>query len=417
MSKAPRAAAARRDWGSDDTGCHILHVDMDAFFAAVEIRDNPELRGKPVLVGGQERGVVTAASYEARAYGVRSAMPMVRALRACPHAVVVRPRISRYREVSEQVMDVLGEITPILEKVSVDEAYLDVSGSLRRLGTPTAIGHQLRRQVRERTGITASVGIASTKVVAKLASNHAKPDGLLLVPHARSVEFLHVLPAGALPGVGERTAEILSGLGVRTVADIAAVPGNVLERRLGPAAAQHLQALARGDDPRPVVVGREEKSVGTESTFGEDIADREELERVLLRQAHETAARLRADGAGASGVAIKVRYHDFSTRTRSRTLPAPTNLARDLYTAACGLLAEVPIPPGGVRLLGIRAERLSPIAVTGMQAGLDDPVNGAAIEHTLDTVVRCFGPAAVAPASLLPGPNGRSPLPRGRVTP
>lgn len=417
MSKAPRAADAKRDWGEDDAECTILHVDMDAFFAAIEIRDDPSLRGKPVVVGGRERGVVAAASYEARAYGVRSAMPMARALAACPAAIVVTPRHDRYREVSREVMGILGEITPQLEKVSVDEAFLDVRGAIRRLGRPTEIGHRLRAEVRARVGVTASVGIATTKLVAKLASTHAKPDGLLLVPRDAAVPFLHMLPAGALPGVGERTADVLAGLGVRTVADIASTPRRQLERSLGLAHAHQLHALAAGIDPRPVVVGREEKSVGTETTFASDVTDRTELDRVLLRQAHETAARLRTEGLGASGVTIKVRHHDFSTLTRSRHLPAPTFLARDLHAAARALLAEVPIPAGGIRLLGLRAERLTPVAVTGVQIGLDESGNGETIERTVDSVVRRFGPSAVAPASLLMPRTGPTSLPQDQARP
>lgn len=401
MSRAPRSASARRDWGSDDSGCHILHVDMDAFFASVEVRDDPSLAGKPVIVGGRERGVVTAATYEARAYGVRSAMPMSRARALCPHAIVVRPRIDVYRAVSRQVMDVLGEITPVLERVSVDEAFLDVAGAVRRLGPPAGIGHALRAEVRRRVGVTASVGAAATKTVAKLASTHAKPDGLLLVPVAATVPFLRELPVGALSGVGERTQEQLARRGIETVADLADTAPAALEKAVGVAHARHLHALAHGIDPRPVQPGREEKSVGTETTFHADVRDRARLDRVLLRQSHETAARLRAEGLLAAGVSLKLRYSDFTTITRSRTLGAPSFLAKDVYEAVRELLDRIPLPPGGVRLIGVRAERLTPAASTGVQMPLDGGEDRERIERAVDGVVRRYGASALGPAALL----------------
>ena len=420
MSRAPRSTTARRDWGTDDAGCHVLHVDMDAFFASVEVRDDPSLAGKAVIVGGRERGVVTAATYEARAYGVRSAMPMSRARALCPHAIVVRPRIDVYRAVSREVMGVLGEITPVLEKVSVDEAFLDVAGAVRRLGSPAAIGHALRAAVRERVGVTASVGVAGTKTVAKLASTHAKPDGLLLIPLAATVPFLRELPVGALSGVGERTEERLARRGIETVADLADTPVAALEKAIGAAHARHLHALAHGVDPRPVRPGREEKSVGTETTFHTDVTDRRELDRVLLRQAHETAARLRADGLLAAGVALKLRHADFTTVTRSRTLGAPSFLAKDLYDAARALLDGLRLPPGGVRLIGVRAERLTAAGSTGVQVQLGEDDGRERVERAVDGVVRRYGAAAVGPAALLDTRVARrtgSPLPPGASSP
>lgn len=400
MSRGPRSADARRSWGEDDTGCTILHVDMDAFFAAVELLDHPELRGLPVIVGGQHRGVVSAASYEARAFGVHSAMPMARARLLCPQAVVLPGRHDRYAELSRQVMTVLGEVTPVLEQVSIDEAFLDVSGALRRMGPPLGIGRWIRRHVRDRTGLPASVGLATTKHVAKLASTHAKPDGLLLVPADATVAFLHSLPAGALWGVGARTAEVLERYGLDNVAQIAATPLAQLHRLLGVAVGQRLHELSWGIDPRPVTPGRLEKSVGTETTFAEDVTDRHVLGRVLLDQSHQCAARLRRDGVLAATVAIKVRMADFRTLTRSRTLPAPTDLAADIVAAARDLLAAVEIPPAGVRLLGVRTERLSP-ASGGVQATLDDSPRRADVERTMDDVRNRFGSTVLGPASLL----------------
>lgn len=407
MSRAPRGERAGRSWGDDDTGCTVLHVDMDAFFAAVEVLDHPELRGLPVVVGGEHRGVVTSATYEARAFGVHSAMPVARARALCPQAVFLPTRHARYSEVSRQVMAVLADVTPVMEQVSIDEAFLDVSGALRRMGPPVTIARWVRREVRARTGVTASVGVAATKHVAKLASTHAKPDGLLLVPAAATVPFLHSLPVGALSGVGEKTRQVLERRGWDTVAELAATPLPVLHRTLGVAAGQRLHDLAWGVDPRPVTPGRVEKSVGTETTFAEDVTDRQLLDRVLLDQSHQCAARLRADGMLCSTVSVKVRMADFTTLTRSRTLAAPTDLARDIAAAARDLLAGVAVPAAGVRLLGVRAERLVS-AAAGVQAMLDDDPHQARAERAMDGVRARFGPAVLRPASLLGGrPGGR----------
>jgi len=401
VSRAPRSAAARRSWGDDDSGCTILHVDMDAFFVSVEILDRPELRGLPVIVGGEHRGVVAAASYEARAFGVHSAMPATRAKMLCPQAVVLPGRHARYAEVSREVMSVLAEVTPDMEQVSIDEAFLDVSGAVRRMGSPVQIARWIRVELHRRSGVPASVGVASSKHVAKLASTHAKPDGLLLVPADATVPFLHSLPVGALWGVGEKTQQVLERHGIETVAELAATPLTVLHRTLGVAAGQRLHELAWGVDARRVEPTRAEKSVGTETTFAEDITDRAHLERVLLRQSHECAARLRADGMVAWTVAIKVRHADFTTLTRSRTLAVPTDLAHDIHAAARDLLASVQIPRAGIRLLGVRAERLTAAATTGVQSALDDDPQQALAERAMDGVRARFGSQILRPASLL----------------
>ncbi len=397
-----RSPDARRDWGQDDAATSILHVDMDAFFASVELIDHPELVGKPVIVGGAERGVVVAATYEARASGVHSAMPMHRARAMCPQAIILQPRHSRYREVSAAVMDILSSITPVMEQLSIDEAFLDVSGARRRLGSPKKIAHDLRAQISRKLSVNASVGIASTKFVAKVASTHAKPNGTLLIPEASTVDFLHSLPVGALWGVGERTQQVLASRAINTVADLAHTPIQVLHSVLGVAAGQRLLDLSWGRDPRPVQPHHKEKSIGHEQTFATNLREAAELNAVLLDQAHRCAARLRAAQLVCGGVSIKVRYADFTTLTRSRTLPAATDVAHALYTSARELLAGVSIPADGVRLLGVRCDALSPAATTAVQGMLeeDSPARREA-EMAMDTVRARYGTGAVQAGSLV----------------
>ncbi len=313
-----------RDALPDDTGCHILHVDMDAFYASVEIRDRPELAGRPVIVGGASgRGVVLSATYPARAFGVRSAMPVTRARRLCPHAVFLPPRHGLYSSVSKEVMAVFRSITPDVEPLALDEAFLDVSGALRRLGTPAGIGELIRRQVSQQQGITCSVGVASSKFVAKLASVHCKPDGLLVIPAHGVIDFLHPLPVAALWGVGERTGQALARLGLRTVADIAHTPADTLERDLGQAAAAHLHALAWGRDPRKVTPGVHEKSIGAEETFPVDIDDPEVIRRELLRLSGRTARGLRSADCAARTIVVKLRLRPVRRGRARRPRQAP----------------------------------------------------------------------------------------------
>lgn len=403
-----RGTVTRRDWGSDDTGAHILHVDMDSFFASVEILDDSSLAGRPVIVGGGERGVVTSATYEARARGIHAAMPMGQARRLFPDAVFLRGRIERYREVSRQVMAVLGSITPVLEQVSVDEAFLDVAGSVRRLGRPTEIGRLVRERIRSEVGVPASVGIAGTKHVAKLASQGAKPDGMLLVPVAATVPFVQSLPVGALWGVGAASREALERRGVRTVAQLAEVPEDTLARWLGDAAASRLLALAWGRDERAVETERVEKSIGTETTFGTDVTERDELDRVLLRQAHECAERLRDAELECMRVTIKVRFADFTTLTRSKTLAGPAQTGAEIAATARSLFATVAVPRGGVRLIGVRTEGLLDGALAGFQPTFDAPSGAREAEEAMDRVRRRFGPEVVRPASLLEESVGRT---------
>ena len=391
----------------DDTGCHILHVDMDAFYASVELRDRPELKGTPVIVGGTKgRGVVLSATYEARAFGVASAMPMGRAARLCPHAVVIPPRHGVYGAVSKEVMAVFRAITPQIEPLALDEAFLDVSGALRRLRRgPAEIGQLIRAQISEQQNITCSVGVATSKFIAKLASVHCKPDGLLVIPADGVLDFLHPLPVSALWGVGRQTGQVLARLGLRTVADIAHTPLGSLERELGPAAAAHLSALAAGRDERRVTPHAREKSIGAEETFAADIADPELIRRELLRLSGRTARGLRGAGCSARTIVVKLRLASFKTITRSRTLPEPTDVAQQIYTVACELYAAAGLDTGArLRLVGVRANGLVPVstAVTQLAFG-DRPASWRDAERAVDRIAGRFGADAVRPAALVDG--------------
>jgi DNA polymerase-4 len=393
---------------ADDTGCHILHVDMDAFYASVELRDRPELRGRPVVVGGLgARGVVLSATYEARAFGVRSAMPIGRARRLCPQAVFIPPRHGVYGEVSRAVMAIFRAVTPEVEPLSLDEAFLDVSGAQRRLGSSRAIAELIRRQVREQQSITCSVGVAPVKFVAKIASARCKPDGLLVIPAGGLLDFLHPLPVGALWGVGDRAEEILTRLGLRTVGDIAHVPAATLRRELG-VAGEHLHALAWGRDERPVTPGREEKSVGAEETFPADVDDPEVIRKELLRLSGRTAEALRSAGCVARTVTVKLRLASFKTITRSRTLAEPTDVAREIYATACGLYEGSGLDSRArLRLVGVRATGLRPASGSARQLAFGDrPAGWREAEQAVDRISRRFGTGAVRPAALFGSSEG-----------
>lgn len=380
----------------------ILHVDMDAFFVSVELRSRPELRGKPVIVGfPAERSVVLSASYEARTTGVKSAMPMAIAMRRCPSAVIIEPRHALYYEVSRQIMQIFESITDLVEPLSVDEAFLDVGGAIRRLGPPVEIGKLIRRRVAAELGITASVGIAANKFVAKIASTRCKPDGLLLIEADRTVEYLHTLPVNALWGVGAKTADVLARLGIRTVADVAATPPAALHRVLG-ASGDHVRNLSLGIDPRPVTPVRLEKSIGAEETFAVDTFDDALLHRELLRLSHRTATRLRAGGMLAKTVSLKLRYADFSTVSRSKTVHAPVDSAQLVYQVAAQLLASLGSRPMSVRLIGVRLEQLEAAAGASLQLSLDRrDDNWRSAEQALDAVTKRFGGKTLLPARLL----------------
>jgi DNA polymerase-4 len=394
-------------------GCTVLHVDMDAFFASVEVRRHPELAGTPVIVGGAgNRGVVTSATYEARRYGVHAAMPTARALRLCPTATVLPGDLALYSEVSRSVMALFRSVTPLVEPLSLDEAFLDVSGSGRRLGDAAEIGEYIRARIFDEQGITCSVGVAGTKFVAKLASTHAKPDGLLVVRPPEVMDFLHPLPVGALWGVGQKTEEVLLRLGLRTVGDLAHVPAKTLQRALGAAAGAHLHELSWGRDPRRVVPEEPEKSIGHEETFGTDIDDPVVIHRELLLLAERTAGRLRSGGWLARTVSIKVRFADFATITRSRTLGVPSDVGQELYDTARALFDALGLDRARIRLVGVRAERLVDADTAPQQLELGAREHGRRdAELAADRAARRFGAGAVRPATLLrragrPGGNG-----------
>ncbi|MCK6065575.1 MULTISPECIES: DNA polymerase IV [Microbacterium] len=402
--------------GADDTGAGILHVDMDAFYASVEVLDDPSLTGKPIIVGSPEgRGVVSSASYEARRFGVRSAMPVSQALRLCPTAVVVMPHFDRYTELSRRVMEIFRDFTPLVEPLSIDEAFLDVRGARRLWGSPTQIARMLRARVLEETGLTCSVGAAATKHVAKMASTISKPDGLLVVPEAETLAFLAARPVRALWGVGPKAAEALESRGIRTVADVLASPRHILDRALGPAMGERVWQLSHGLDAREVQTEHVEKSIGHEETFSVDIADTRVLHVELRRLADRVGVRLRRHGVESATVAIKVRFSDFTTLSRSRTLAEPTAVGQRIGEAAIELFDGIPRPLP-VRLIGVRAEKLRTAA--GPLGLWDDDEEWRAVEDALDGAAERFGRGAVTRAALLgPRRDGGSlpshPLPSG----
>ncbi|MCY0904231.1 DNA polymerase IV [Arthrobacter sp. H14-L1] len=395
--------------GNGHRRSHIMHVDMDAFYVSVELRDAPKLIGKPVVVGNPEgRSVVLSASYEARAVGVRSAMPMSAAIRMCPGAFIIEPRHWLYREVSGHIMEIFDSITDLVEPLSVDEAFLDVAGAMRRLGPPLEIGRLIRSRVSSELGITASVGIASTKFVAKIASTRCKPDGMLLIPAEETVRYLHTLPVQALWGVGAKTVQVLARLGIHSVADVAGTPLPVLRRALG-ATGEQVYRLSHGVDPRRVTPVRVEKSIGAEQTFVADTSDAEILRRELLALAHRTGARLRQSGMVARTVSLKLRYSDFSTVSRSHTVATPVDSAQLLYATAVQLLESLGPRPMSVRLLGLRAEQLEDAGQSFLQLSLDRrDDNWRTAEAALDAVTAKFGSRKIMPARLLDGRTARS---------
>jgi DNA polymerase-4 len=395
---------------------------MDAFYASVELLSRPELRGTPVIVGGGTRGVVLSATYEARRFGVHSAMPMSRARRLCPQATVVPASHGLYSTVSAGVMEIFRSVTPLVEPLSLDEAFLDVAGAVRRLGRPAEIGQLIRDRVADEQGITCSVGVASTKFVAKLASTRSKPDGMLVVPAAEVVAFLHPLPVGALWGVGEKTEKELTRLGLRTVGDIAHTPLATLVRALGQATGTHLHALSWGRDERSVVPHEPDKSIGAEETFDRDVDDPAVVLRELLRLSERTAARLRSAGLAGRTVTIKVRFADFTTITRSRTLREATDVAAVLYATARGLFEALGLDRARLRLVGVRVEQLveSETAPRQLQLG-ERPSGRREVEQAADRAVRRFGSGVVRPGSLVgetrpaeTRPGGRDAHPPGR---
>jgi DNA polymerase-4 len=381
----------------------IAHVDMDAFYASVEIRDDPSLTGQPVVVGGspQGRGVVSAASYEARKYGIHSAMPMAEAIRRCPHLVRLPGSFSKYRDVSGQVMEVLRSFSPAIEPLSLDEAFLDLTGTGRALGDPRAVGVRIKERIREVTRLTASVGIAPIKFVAKIASDLQKPDGLVVVAPGTVESFLRPLPISRLWGVGPRTREALQAMGIRTIGDLADVPRRRLVGRFG-LHGEHLHELALGRDERDVVPDWEAKSYSHEDTFGEDQTRAAFLEGMLLDQAHRVSRRLRRDGVCGRVVQLKLRYHDFRTLTRRITLAGPTADAGEIYKVARHLF-ERTWSRAPVRLIGVGVSGIQPSGGEALDlfASADDQQRRRRLAETIDRIEERFGHGKVLPAKVL----------------
>ena len=378
----------------------ILHVDLDAFYASVEVQKDPSLAGKPVVVGGGgNRGVVMSASYEARVFGIRSAMPAVRARRLCPDVVFVQPDFEAYQAHSNRFREILLAVTPFVEPISLDEAFLDVAGALLLFGEPPAIAEQIRRDVQRELGFSCSVGVAPSKLIAKLASRIAKPDGVIVVRAGEVEALLDPLPARALWGVGEKTMETLSRLGVKTVGDLGRMPPAVLGRLLGEQHAQGLIDLARGVDVRSVVPYEAPKSVSHEETFDADLDADEDLLREILALSQRVGSRLREDGYRCRTVVLKIRLANFTTLTRSRTLPAPTDVTADINHVAAELFRALPGARRRVRLVGVGTTGLVPAGEE--QLALLRGERWGDVERAVDRIERRFGRGSAMPAALL----------------
>ncbi len=381
----------------------IIHIDMDAFYASVEQRDRPELRGKPVIVGAdpEGRGVVTAASYEARPFGVHSAMPIRTAARLCPQAIFLPVDMAKYARVSTEIMAILADFSPLVEPVSIDEAFLDITGTAGLHGPPLSVARSIKRRIRAEVGLVASLGIAANKFLAKIASDLGKPDGLVEVPAGQEASFLAPLPIRRLWGVGAATERVLASLGIATIGQLARMPGTTFEARFG-RSGHHLRELALGRDDRPVDPLGPPKSMGAEETFERDHRDLDRLRRVLREQAERVARELREQGFAASRVVLKLRFADFRTLTRSRT-GDPTQDGLEIYRRAVDLLRRVEVRDP-VRLIGLSASALGP---PGGQLSLLDP--GAArrerLARAVDRLASRFGADSVRPASLIRRPN------------
>ncbi|WP_426182837.1 DNA polymerase IV [Microbacterium sp. TWP3-1-2b2] len=392
--------------GADDAGTRILHVDMDAFYAAVEVMDDPSLRGLPLIIGAPDgRSVVSSASYEARRYGVRAAMPVGQAMRLCPSAKIVMPHFDRYQAVSRQVMAVFESITPLVEPLSVDEAFLDVQGVRRLWGSPGQIARLVRERVQAEVGISCSVGVAATKHVAKMASTISKPDGMLIVAAADTLDFLAPRSVRAMWGVGPKASDALEARGIRTIGDIRESPQEMLDRAVGPALGARIAQLARGEDARAVETERVEKSVGHEETFEVDVMDREFLRAELLRLADRVAVRLRKASWECATVAIKIRFDDFTTLSRSQTLAEPTSVGQRIGEAAQTLFESID-RRDPVRLVGVRAEKLRP-AGGGAFALWDDDEHWRKVEGALDDARARFGNTTIGRARHVGRGDGR----------
>ena len=382
------------------TQATILHVDMDAFFASVAERDNPELKGKAVVIGMGARGVVSAANYEARKFGIHSAMPVGRARRLAPHAIFLPVDMARYQEVSEHVMEIFHSFTPWVEPISLDEAFLDVTGSQKLLGTGREIAVAIRKKVEEQEGITCSVGIAPSKFIAKLASANCKPNGMLEITSDRILTFLHPLPIQAMWGVGPKTAEVLERFGLRTIEDIAKLPRTTLIRALGEANGASLYELAWGRDYRDVTPEEPDRSISAAETFAQDLDNPEEILTEFLRLTERATARLRDRDLFAKTISIKVRFADFSTINRSKTLPLPIDSTHDVYEVVKGLYQALRIERARLRLVGVSLENLSEGAPHQMMLG-EREVGWRQAEGAMDQARARFGKGSVRPARLI----------------
>jgi DNA polymerase-4 len=380
----------------------ILHVDMDAFYASVEQRDNPDLKGLPVVVGGgTNRGVVAAASYEARKFGIRSAMPMAEAIRRCDHLVRVQPRMSHYKEASRQIFAIFHEFTPLVEGLSLDEAFLDVTASVKLFGSPEIIAGNIKQRILNETKLTASVGVAQNKLVAKIASDLDKPDGLTIVTPDLYEEKLDPLPVRVIPGIGRETLKRLSGIHVATVRDLRCATDRDLEPIFG-RFTRVTRDRAAGIDNRPVVHGREEKSISAEETYDQDLSKPDEMNRELLRLADRTAARLRKSSLAAGTVQIKIRRADFTTYTRQRSIKPPASGTDQIYAVSRGLLNTwlASNPGARIRLLGVGGGKLAPAEQPDLFAS-DVSENTSVIDETVDEIREKFGSLSVGRAKTL----------------
>ena len=378
----------------------ILHVDMDAFFASVTERDHPELKGKAVVIGAGVRGVVTSANYEARKFGIKAAMPVGRAQRLAPHAIFIPPDHKRYSEVSEHIMEIFHSFTPLVEPISLDEAFLDVTKARRLLGDGRAIATAIRAKVEAQEGITCSVGIASSKFIAKLASQRCKPNGILEIPTDRVLTFLHPLPVSALWGVGPKTNEALERLGLHTVGDIAQTPLQTLIRALGQAAGESLYELAWGRDDRDVIPEEPDKSISAAETFDRDIDDPEIVAKEILRMCERASSRMRERSLFAKTITLKVRFADFTTVNRSKTLPLPIDTTHEIYEVAKALYEALSIERARIRLVGVSLENLH--TDTHEQLVLGARESGwRELQGGIDAAKARFGRDSVRPGRLI----------------
>jgi DNA polymerase IV len=384
---------------------HIIHLDMDAFYPAVEVLDNPELKGKPVIVGGtRERGVVSSASYEARRFGVHSAQPMARAMRLCPKGIFLPPRMERYKEVSDKVFEIFFRFTPLVEPISIDEAFLDVTGSTRLFGPPMDIAKKIKHMVCQEIGLTVSAGLAPSKFIAKIASDLDKPDGLTVVPPDGIMAFLDPLPIEKMWGVGKATREALIRLNIHTFKDLRQTPAQVLEKKFGKYGIK-MHQLAMGVDEREVVVYHEAKSVGHEVTFSHDILDKDEAKEELLSLANRVARRMRRHGLSGTTITLKVKYNDFVQITRSTTLPKSTDDGPEIYTTACLLSETTGVGKRPVRLLGISLSQLSHVGAEGQMSLFHRDIvdqKRKDLHTALDSLFDKFGDKSVRPGTLIP---------------